>query len=179
MEQLLYSASMIKFYEYFSDDISSAGECAERVSRAISVVADDLKLGKYVITLNAPANQYDAQGVSIETKLYEYKGGFEDEVVTCEYTTGEHGKVFVYAYPRKNCAWNEQEKKILNTFSMNVYIIFGRSRLNELMKRSVVTDNVAGIDNLTGFTRYASEVSYRVGLEKYHAIRFNIKNFRF
>lgn len=177
MEQLLYSASIIKFYEHFSDDAGTAAECAERVGRAISVVADELKLGKYAITLNAPANQYDAQGVSIKTELYEYKGGFEDEAIIYEYTTGEHGKVYLHAYPRKNCTWNEQEKKALSTFSMNVYILFGRSRLNELMKKSIVTDNVAGIDNITGFTRYASEVSYRVGLEKYHAIRFNIKNF--
>lgn len=168
---------MMRFYEFFRDDIGSAKDCADRAIRAVREIAEEMKLGKYVIALNAPSNQYDSNDFSIETKLYEYEGGFEEEVITYEYITGEHGKVFIYAYPRKNHTWNEEEKKALSTFSLNVYILFGRSRLSEMMKKSLVTDSVSGIDNLTGFMRYASEVSYRVGLEKYHAVRFNIKNF--
>lgn len=177
MEQILYSENMTKFYEYFRDDISSARECSERVARALPVIADELELGKYVICLMAPANHYATNDMSVEQKLYEYDGGCEETPEKYEYITGERGKVTVFAYPRKNCCWNDEDKKILNALSLNIYIIFGRSRLNDMMRRAVITDNVTGIDNLTGFMRYASEASYKVGLEKYHGVRFNIKNF--
>ena len=53
----------------------------------------------------------------------------------------------------------------------------GRARLIDLMKKIVVTDNVTGIPNLTGFKDFARRI--RDDLPKYHAVCVNIKNFKF
>lgn len=177
MEHNLFSENMIKFYEMFREDTGSARECALKLEKAIPLIADDLQLGKYVISLFAPPSLYDGTGTTVEHVLYTYEEGHEVAFERYEYATGEHGRVVISAYPRKGCTWSDDEKSVLSTVSLNVFFLCGRARLIDMMKKTTITDNATGIDNVIGFMKYASEVSYKIGLEKYNGIRFNIKNF--
>ena len=66
--------------------------------------------------------------------------------------------------------------KVLTT---NIFFLCGRARLVDLMKKIVITDNITGMPNLSGFYTFAEKIKARGSLSKYHGICINIKNFKF
>ncbi len=174
---LLFSEGMTRFYECFREDLSTIEECFERFKIAIPFVANELNLGRLEMVLLAPVSRYDANGTRMETAGYTYEGGYEEESLEYSYSTGEHGKVIIRVMPRIGHKWNDDEKQALNTFAMNLFFLGGRARLIDMMRKSAITDITTGVDNVDGLMKYAGEVSYKEGLEKYFGIRFNIKNF--
>ena len=56
MENILFSDNYKKFYEVFLDDITSATDCFEKMSRGIEFIADDLRLGRLDIRVDAVAS---------------------------------------------------------------------------------------------------------------------------
>lgn len=178
MEYALYSKNLRKFYEYFEEDVTTAKECAERLGVAIPSIADELHLGRFDICLNAPVSLQEAKGVFIDNAIYTNPNGHEPQSLQSHFETGDHGKVIIRAYPVKGHTWNEEEMEAVKIFSLNVFFMCGRARLIEMMESSIVTDNSTGVCNQSGFIRYACELMAKTGLQDYHSLRFNIKNFR-
>ncbi len=175
MDNILYSQGMIEFYNMFREDMDSAEECAEQLKLAVPSVADEMHLGRLDMSLIAPSNTYDVSGINGGETVYIYDDGYDEEYIEYKYTTGEKGLVTVSIYPRRGYKWNEREKEAISVFALNLYMLGGRARLINLVRKSQIKDNATGLDNVNGFMKYASEISYKVGLEKYHGIRFNIK----
>lgn len=169
---------MISFFEYFQEDIATARECALKLEKAIPIIADELRLGRFDIHINALVSLQEAKGVNIEHTIYTNPSGYESKSLQSHFETGDHGKVVISAYPVKGHIWNQEEMDAVKTFALNVFYICGRARLIEMMEASIVTDNTTGICNHIGFVRYACEIMAKTGLQDYHSFRFNIKNFK-
>ncbi len=175
---MLFSDGMIKFFDVFEEDALSAKECYEQFKVALPFVADEIHLGRLETIVIVPASMYNANSNSEVSLGYEFGDKeYEEEPLVFKFSTGEHGKVLVKMHSKKGYIWNEEEKKELKVFARNLFFLGSRASLVEMIKQAMVTDNVTGLDNVNGFMKYASEISYKFGLEKYHAIRFNIKNF--
>lgn len=175
---VLYSKNLIKFYEYFEDDIPTAKECAMKISKALPIIADELHLGRFDICLDAPVSLHETKGIHIEHTLYANPIGYELHSLQSNFETGEHGKVIIRAYPVKGYNWNEDEMEAVKVFVLNMFFICGRARLIEMIEASIITDNTTGICNQIGFMRYAYHLMATTGLQDYHSFRFNIKNFK-
>lgn len=178
MDSILYSKNMISFFEYFQEDIATARECALKLEKAIPIIADELRLGRFDIHINALVSLQEAKGVNIKHTLYTNPQGYESESLQSHFETGDHGKVVISAYPVKGHIWNQEEMDAVKTFALNVFYICGRARLIEMMEASIITDNTTGICNQIGFARYACGIMAKTGLQGYHSFRFNIKNFK-
>ncbi len=178
VEHAPYSDNLMKFYEFFEEDVSTARECAFKLTKVIPMVADELHLGRFDIHLKAAVSLLEAKGVDIEHTLYTNPEGYESHSLQCDFKTGEHGNVIISSYPVKGYSWTQEDIAIIKTFALNVFFICGRARLIEMIEHNAVTDNTTGICNQAGFVRYAVETMVRTGLQDYHSMRFNIKNFK-
>ncbi len=175
---VLYSKNLRRFYECFEEDVNTAKECAERLGKAIPIIADELHLGRFDICINAPVSLQEAKGINIDHAIYTNPLGYEPHSLQSHYRTGDHGKVVIRAYPVKGYGWDEDEMEAVKAFELNVFFMCGRARLIEMMEASIVTENTTGICNHAGFIRYACEIMAKTGLQDYHSLRFNIKNFK-
>lgn len=178
MEGTLYSKNLKKFYEYFEEDVASARECAVILRKAMPTIADELHLGRFDMSLLAPVSLYEANGVNVDQNMYLSPLGHEPQSLQSHFQTGEHGKVVITAYPVKGYQWNEEEAEAVKTLALNLFFMFGRARLIEMMEATIVTDNTTGICNLAGFMRYSYQLMAKTGIQDYHSFRFNIKNFK-
>ncbi len=178
MEYALYSKKLRRFYECFEEDVTSAKDCAMRLGRALPIIADEIHMGRFDICLNAPVSLREAKGINIDHAIYTNPLGYEPHSLQSHFETGEHGKVIIRVYPVKGYSWSEDEMESIKTFALNVFFMCGRARLIEMMEASIVTDNTTGICNHVGFMRYACEIMAKTGLQGYHSLRFNIKNFK-
>lgn len=179
MECTLYSDSMKRFYGLFQENIQSTADCLNRIKRGISFLADELHLGKLDIRIEAPANIYDASGLSIEYPAYAYEGGFGSDTLQFPFETTEHGHIMITLAPRPDYQWTERDKETLRVFAMNVFFLSGRARLIDLTKKAAITDNMTGMMNLAGFMQFANAAVAGGNLRRYHGFRLNIKNFKY
>lgn len=177
MEYILYSDSLRRFSSNFQKNVNSTSDCFERLNESIELIADDINLGRFDIRIEAPESIYDAEGYLIDYPVYRRGDDYGNAPLQFPYETYEHGHILIRVFPRKNYTWSEQEREALGILARNVFFMCGRARLIDLMKKIVVTDNVTGIPNLTGFKDFARRI--RDDLPKYHAVCVNIKNFKF
>lgn len=178
MDCVLYSKNLRRFYEFFEEDVNTAKDCAMRLGKAMPIIADEMHLGRFDICINAPVSLQEAKGINIDHAIYTNPLGHEPHSLQSHFQTGDHGKVIIRAYPVKGYSWNEDEMDTVKIFALNVFFMCGRARLIEMMEASIVTENTTGICNHAGFIRYGYELMAKTGLQGYHSLRFNIKNFK-
>ncbi len=179
MDYILYSDSLHRFSNSFQNNVNSAHDCFEKLNESIELIADDLNLGRFDIRIDAPASIYDAEGYLIDYPIYRRGEDYGTPPLQFPYETYEHGHILIRVFPRKDYIWNEREKEALGILARNVFFMCGRARLIDLVKKIVVTDNVTGIPNLTGFTDFAKKIMDQGRLTNYYGICVNIKNFKF
>lgn len=177
MEYILYSDSLRRFSNRFQENVNSAYDCFERLNESIELIADDINLGRLDIRIDAPESIYDAEGYLIDYPVYRRGDDYGNSPLQFPYETYEHGHILIRVFPRKNYVWNEQEGEALGILARYIFFMCGRARLIDLMKKIVVTDNVTGVPNLTGFNDFAKKIKGE--LPRYHAVCVNIKNFKF
>ena len=179
MKQILYSDSLIKFSNNFQENINSASDCFEKLSVHINLIADDLKLGRFDIRIDAPVSIYDAEGYLLDYPIFRRSEGYSNPPMQFPYETYEHGHILIRAFPQKGYAWDDDEKENLRVLARYVFFMCGRARLIDLMRKIVITDNVTGVANLNGFYKFANRLKDENKLTGYHSICVNIKNFKF
>lgn len=179
MEHILFSDNYKKFYEVFLDDITSATDCFEKMSRGIEFIADDLRLGRLDIRVDAVASIYDAEGCRVDYPVYCKMGDCAPTPLQFPYETTEHGHILIRMFPRKDYEWKEKEKEDIEILSRAIFFICGRARLIDLIKKAVIVDNVTGIPNLPGLYDFVRILEENGTFAGYHGICVNLKNFKF
>ena len=179
MEGILYSENLRKFSVSFKNDVNSADDCYEKLQTSLPLIAEDLKIGRFDIRIDAPASIYDAEGYLIDYPIYRDINGYGTALLQFPYETYEHGHILIRIFPKKNYVWNDREKSELDILARNVFFMCGRARLIDVMKKVVITDNATGIPNKQGFIDFARIINEKGLLEAYHAIQLNVKNFKY
>ncbi len=177
MSDSLFSQGMIEFYNVFRENMGTSKDWAERFKFAVPKVADVMNIGRLDVCLKAFSNSYELEEENNSGTVYVCEYGYDEEGLVFKYTNGDIGLISIVVYPRTGYKWSEPEKENISAFAFNLYILGSRFKLMDMIHESLVKDNLTGLDNISGFMKYVSEMSYKVGLEKYHGIRFNIKNY--
>lgn len=179
MDYILCSESYRKFYEYFQNGVTSIDDCFDKIHDGMEFIADKMHIGRFDICVDAPSNVYAPEGYHIDYPIFSQDKGYCTPPVQYPYETSERGRIMIRVFPEKNHGFSEQEKEELKVLAANIFFLCGRARLVDLMKKIVITDNVTGLPNISGFLAFAEQVSEKGHLSKYHGICINIKNFKF
>lgn len=176
---ILYSENLKKFSENFKENVNSTNDCYEKLNKHMPLLAEDLKIGRFDIRIDAPVSIYDAEGYLMDYPIYRDENGYGAPPMQFPYETYEHGHILIRVFPKKDYVWNELEKEELDILARNVFFMCGRARLIDLMKKIVITDNATGMPNLQGFMDFARQIKDNNQFSFYHAVYVNIKNLRF
>lgn len=179
MDYILYSDNLKNFSDVLKEDVNSANDCFEKIGEGMPFIAEDLKIGRFDIRIEAPASIYDSEGYLIDYPIYRSPDDYSAPPLQFPFDTYEHGHILIRVFPKKNHTWTQQESEAIAVLSRNVFFVCGRARLIDLMKKVVVTDNVTGIPNLPGFLQFAETLWKKDELSQYYGLCVNIKNFKF
>lgn len=179
MNYILYSENYIKFFQHFEEGITSIEDCFDKIHDGMEHIAEPMHIGRFDICVVAPPNTYSPEGFHIDYPIYSHNGDYDTPPCQYPYETSEKGRIMFRVFPKKGYKFDEQDKEELKVLTTNIFFLCGRARLVDLMKKIVITDNITGMPNLSGFYTFAEKIKARGSLSKYHGICINIKNFKF
>ncbi len=180
MNYILCSEGFRKFFSAIQVNVSEVTEALDLISRNLSLILDEISLGKLVVSMDAPASVYEPDGKKGSREVYCSSDGYEEQqAYQVSFSTGENGTCDVIAYPKKGCSWNQEEENALSFLAQNIFVFCGRARMIGLMQRANVLDNLTGVYNLNGLMRHGQIMLAKGSLSDYVACYCNIKNFKY
>lgn len=179
MENCAFCGGVLKFFEKINENVDNIDNAMDNITVAAEAAAEEIKLGKVTLSLDAPPSELEPEGVHKYGEFYLSSKGFEEDGVEKQFTTKEGGVVCISFLPVKGEKWNISEKSMIAVLIKSCYIISGRARVMSLMEKSLYTDRMTGICNTEGFMRYGGMLVARHQLVNYAAAFINIKNFKY
>lgn len=179
MEGILCSRAFKHFFDLLHRDFSSLDELVKTARVEIAEFADDIALGKMTANLVSPATIYQANAISKGDILYEAAEYEKDVVEKLEIRTPDGGSLNINAYPLKGHVWTEMEQEEIRFLAQNIYVLFGRIRMQGLIRQAYMTDNLTGALNSSGLGYRGNVMGDKGTLSKFNCFFINIKNFRY
>lgn len=179
MENCAFCKGVLNFLEKINENTVDMDNAVSDICGALEAAAEDIRLGRVELSLAAPPNELEPEGVIKSGEMYLNPNGYEDDGVVINYTTKEGGRVVSSFMPVKGEKWSDEEKAMIGLLSKSCYIITGRARIMSLMEKSLYIDRMTGICNTDGFMRYGGMLAARGLLVNYAAAFINIKNFKY
>lgn len=174
----LCSEGFRKFYEIAYVNTDDPAEATERMGKAMSLIAEELHLGKVDIRVEAPATMYAPEGIDITALYFLSDLGCEiGDMVEHAFVTGENGCVWVYLYPEKGYHWNEEDKEAVAFLAQNIFVITGRARVMGMMAQMNKVDTLTGTANVAGLQQFCGMLLSKDIFDQYTYILLNVKDF--
>lgn len=148
------------------------------IRQALGDVAENIRLGRAVLSVKAASDKIKTAELG-DTELYSSPAGYEDSAVAVSTASKQGGVMSVSVYPEKGIGWNEAEKQAMELIAKTCCILCSRAKAVELMEEVRFTDNLTGVANTDGFTRYIGMLAAKGELVNYAAAFMNIKNFKY
>lgn len=170
-----------KFREFFNEiertDLKIQN-LAELITEKIPAIAEEVSIGRLVCRFFAPPAYSEGENNSVSVEFYSSSEGYGNESLSYEYLTGEGGKVSFSVFPLPEQLWEQEDKEEIQFLCRNLYIICGRARLLEIIKKSITRDSYTGLANAGGFIRAGNRLKAEEKLCNYTAMYINLKNFK-
>lgn len=177
MKYTVCSPGMKQFFEYMMSEAKDLSKINQQLQTALNFVADEIHLGKLVCKVKEDPSVFNPKGYQ---DMMEYnRSECEPSMYTKVFPTGAGGTVSISAYPVKGYRWREEELQEVEYLLETIYVLYGRIRVNGMVQKAVLTDNVTGAANLSGFMRFGAQLEQQGRLGEYIGIFMNIKNFKY
>ncbi len=151
-------------------------ECAVDVleclwdSYHIAKIAINFTVGK---TFTRPEGIEEKGEFVLPNQKSEEKSGFEKTIIT-----GEGGVIDVSLYKGYGDSdWTEEEKEDLDIIFDIFFFHFGKFRMIETVKKSILIDSRIGLPNTQGFAVSVEKLIDEKTIQTYNAYCFNLKRF--
>ena len=167
------------FYETLNNDVFSLDEMVALIDTSLPGVADEFHLGKVETIFSAPESVYEPKGLNKVIAGYEDPNGYSDEVYEKQFNTAEGGTVRLFAHPKMDWKWNDDDKSDIDFLLEVLYLSCSRLRLLSLMQQTQNIDMLTGSLNMMGFQRKVDELYAKNQLSEYASVFANIKNFKY
>ncbi len=167
------------FYETLNNDVFSLDEMVALIDKSLPGVADEFHLGKVETIFSAPESVYEPKGLNKVIAGYEDPNGYSDEVYEKQFNTAEGGTVRLFAHPKMDWKWNDDDKSDIDFLLEVLYLSCSRLRLLSLMQQTQNIDMLTGSLNMMGFQRKVDELYAKNQLSEYASVFANIKNFKY
>ncbi len=178
MSSILCSENFKAFY----DSIERVGlpleQLADVVAAELPTIAGDISLGRMTINFASPPMPYNQSGTRDTKVLYLSENGFGEDTLTTNFSTGDNGAVIISSAPVKGHNWSKDEENEITFLHKSLFVIFGRTRLINIVKSSLSSDALTQLPNSNGFIAIGTRLAAQNKLHEYTAMYINLKNFR-
>ncbi len=179
MSHIMCSDGFGKFMEIITNCEVGLERLEDQIGEALLHVQEELHLGKAAMVMEVRPNMYQPHGRSICHDFFTYEKGYATEEFKIDYETSNKGVFHMIFHAEFGYAWNEEEKKAINTLSHAIYAAMRRARLKELVDRAMMTDSMTMVSNTAGMKRFLAQAVVKNNLAAYNCVFMNIKNFRY
>ena len=179
MSHIMCSDGFGKFMEIITNCEVGLERLEDQIGEALLHVQEELHLGKAAMVMEVRPNLYQPHGRSICHDFFTYEKGYATEEFKIDYETSNKGVFHMIFHAEFGYAWNEEEKKAINTLSHAIYAAMRRARLKELVDRAMMTDSMTMVSNTSGMKRFLAQAVVKNNLAAYNCVFMNIKNFRY
>ena len=178
MEGLFLQDNMRDFCSIIQKPATSMDEVLQNVGKATGLIAQDMHLGYVSLLLSVPATALRNKIDNAEYVVYDSKEEYT-QAHRFEFRTGDGGTAEIRFHSLKGHDWNEKELEEVKLICYMMYGAFRQVMLEGLLRRSIATDMAVAIPNINGYMQYAGMLLAKGALRAYHAIYFNIQNFKY
>lgn len=178
MESCGFGGCVLDFLGKISANTDDIGRAVLCIRQALGDVAENIRLGRAVLSVKAASDKIKTAELG-DTELYTSPAGYEDSAVAVSMASKQGGVMSVSVYPEKGIGWNEAEKQAMELIAKTCCLLCSRAKAVELMEEVRFTDNLTGVANTDGFTRYIGMLAAKGELVNYAAAFMNIKNFKY
>lgn len=174
-----FREGILKFISEINENAQEIEDVAENIGKTLGLVADDIRLGRFTMSLNAPPNNFEPEGVMRQHEISFGPEGDEADCVFGKYVTREGGVMEELFVPQKGEKWDEKEKELISSIARIIYIFCGRGRVMGLLEKSLYIDHRTGAANVQAIMRFGGMLKAKGQLVDYANVYINIKNFKF
>lgn len=169
-------------FKHFFNSIEKLGLPIEQliaiINNEIKLIAPDINLGRLVCEFHFSMMSHIKLN-KITEELYSAPQGFdESHKITKEFKTSDNGAVIFHASPVQEHKWNDIEEEDIEFLLKNLFVIFGRAHLADIIKTTVAIDAMTKLPNAVGFLTIGNRLAAQNKLCEYNAMFLNLKNFR-
>lgn len=179
MDQILCSTGFQRFFDALQKNTETVDEMIAVLREHFYWITDELPMGRLTIRFTAPQSVLDLREQNCLFEVYCCTDGYADAFHTETFQTDESGNAVFAFYPPKGTAWTEYERAALRFLAQNIFLILGKTRLIQLMKRISIVDFLTGAANTRGFMQYGEDLYAKGTLSQYVCLFINIKNFNY
>lgn len=179
MDRLIIDQGMKEFLDTVNEPSQSLPDCVAQTNKALSLVAEELRLGKAVLHTVAPSTKLRPEGLDNTSVLYEYDGEIFSDTLEINNTLPDGGTCSAIIYPRGNTPFNDIETKNLTFVFKEVFYKFSRTSVTSLLNRVIMTDLETGASTLAALMRFAGMKLQMGQIKDYYVVFFNIHNFKY
>ncbi len=169
--------------DYFSNnfrefiDLLSGEQASPRIiSKALSVMADDLRIGKCSMYLNIPPSKENPRGEKSDKDVYVSDRGYvEDNLYDYRAEIGNNGDVTYRFWTVDDKDWTEEDEDNLDLISWIMQLHGTRFRLSNVAQRASMTQYQTGLPNSGGYLMAVGKIFAMGNASRYDAYCFNIR----
>lgn len=167
------------FFRILYKDTKSIAECEENMSQAIKSVSGLFRIGKAEMTIETPASKLRPDGEKRQVVLF--NGDNVNTSAPCEfvYASPDEGRMTITVFPDGAESFTADEKEALSLLLAAMYYCWSSTTTHQLLGRVLSTDLQTGVATFEALMRYFGMLIAKGELVNYHALFFNIHNFKY
>lgn len=179
-ERIKIDDRLTSFYDKLYADESTMEACEQRVKEAIEGIAEDIRLGRMELTIDAPVSPIRPYGEYETAVPYQRKEGkICEEGFLRTYAIPDGGKAELRWYPYGEEPFSEDEQKVLHLISKEVFQQCSRAMMQKLLTHVMQTDMATGVANQAAFMEHVVKLFVQKKLDGFVVLFFNIHNFKY
>lgn len=173
---LQFEKELQEFFEAL-DKIQSVEHCQKSIAKAVSRIADRIRLAKAHVVVDIPTTKL-RQAKAFDYDLYDsgIKPTSKSTVFTYRDIDGSLTAISLYPIGEK---YSEEEEKVLGTLLQQAYVRYSQTVANVLLDRVLYSDLDTGAATLSALMRLAGMYIATKQLAGYVVVFFNIHNFKY
>lgn len=180
MSNNICSNAFRRFFEELRIDLVTKNDIMNNIIECIRPLVKELEYTSLCISLDAPANGNEKNGVAFDITLY----GPEITPANCsrrecQFITGEGGLFNVIACIPEAVVWTAEDEESFRIVAKELYIILGRARLMDMLRYMETHDLLSRALNMEGMLISARKLMSDNPSIVYDCVAINIKNLKY
>jgi len=165
------------FYEHLYDYPGNLNTLLDVLGKQLSLIADDINLGKMDIEINLPQIFCDRFPYNYSNTVFNTNQEVESIPVVTNFTTDHDGLITITAYSLKGKIWDRDQTKEIIFLNEQIMVLLTRSRFQSQLKKAEETDTITNVLNLAGIMHVGELLSIKKVLPHFSVLELNINKF--
>lgn len=175
---MFVSENLQNFYKGIITEDLVPNLLSKKIGKEIKDVAEELGIGKILISVNIPASFCEKPVVITDETIFEKLLSVGDQHYSDEFVMTNGGKIKFSAVTTKKSEWTAQAEKDISFLFQLFFVLYNRSYISKSIKKAAHTDSLTGVYNNTGMHALAGIITSKHLTPKFSVIFLNIRHFK-